>query len=99
MDIIHQCLSLVPVPYLAYAFSALRLIWSSVQQAQASKRQLDILSELVAQLLKTLNGQYRARRLLQVQTSKLLIDLRGFVVVTLPCQNLGHSLESVAQIT
>jgi hypothetical protein len=90
MDIVHQCLSLVPVPYLAHAFSALRLIWSSVQQAQASKRQLKILSELIAQLLMTLDGQYRAQRLLQVQTATPLTHLRGFVLFTLPCQDLGR---------
>jgi hypothetical protein len=89
MDIIHQCLSLAPVPYLAPAFSLLRIIWSSVEQAQASKRQLEALAQSIAQLLQTLDGQYRAWQPLQVQTSEPLADLCGFVIFTLPCQDLG----------
>ncbi|KIM80594.1 hypothetical protein PILCRDRAFT_822332 [Piloderma croceum F 1598] len=45
MNIVQQCLSLAPVPYLALAFSALRFICSSVEQAQASKWQLKALPE------------------------------------------------------
>ena len=71
MDIIHQCSSLAPVPYLAPAFSLLQVILSSVEQAQASKRQL----EFLAQLLQTLDGQYRAWQQQHVQTSKTLTDL------------------------
>ena len=89
MDIIHHCLALAPVPYLAPAFSLLRIIWSSVEQAQASKRQLEGLAQSIAQLLQTLDGQYRAQKLLQVQTSKALTDLCGFVIFTLPCWDSG----------
>jgi hypothetical protein len=81
MDIIQHCLSLAPLPYLSPAFSALRFIWSSVQQAQASKRQLEALTQLIAQLLKTLDSEYRARRLLQASTSRPLDGLRRFVVL------------------
>ena len=83
MDIIHHCLSLAPLPYLSPAFSALRFIWSSVQQAQASKRQLEALTQSIAQLLQTLDAQYRAGRILQATTSKPLDDLCRFVVFTL----------------
>ena len=79
MDIIHQCLSLAPVPYLAFAFSALRFIWSSVEQAQACKRQLEGLSQSIAQFLQTINGEYHAGRLLESRTSTPLTDLREFV--------------------
>jgi hypothetical protein len=75
MNIIQQCLSLAPVPYLAPAFSALRFICSSVEQAQASKLQLKALAQTIAQLLQTLDREYRARRLLQVRTSGPLADL------------------------
>jgi hypothetical protein len=75
MDIIHQCLSLAPVPYLATAFSALRFIWLTIQQVQASNGQLEVLAETVAQLLQTLNEEYRAGRLLQDKTSMHLADL------------------------
>jgi hypothetical protein len=80
MDIIHQCLSLVPVPYLAPAFSVLKHIWSSVQQAQASKQQLKVLTQSIAQLLRTIDEEYRAQRLLKSRTSTPLANLHGFVV-------------------
>lgn len=93
MDILHQCLSLVPVPYLAPAFAAFRFIWSSVEQAQASKQQLKVLTQSIAQLLQTLNGQYRAQRLLEVQTSKSFTDLCGFVMFVLLLYWFGHLWE------
>jgi hypothetical protein len=99
MDFIHQCLSLAPVPYLAPAFSALRLICSSVEQAQASKRQLEALAQSIAQLLQTLNGQYRAGRLLQARTSTPLADLRGFVVLNYNTLDLGCLSEPIIQLT
>jgi hypothetical protein len=84
MDIIHQCLSLAPVPYLGPAFSAFKFIWSSVQQVQASKQQLETLAQSIAQLLQTLNGEYRAGRLLQAGTSSPLTNLRRCVRITVP---------------
>ena len=79
MDIVHSCLSLAPVPYLVTAFDALSFIWTSVQQAQASKRQLEALSQSIAQLLHSLDGEYRSGRLLDVKTAAPLTDLCGFV--------------------
>ncbi|KIM87192.1 hypothetical protein PILCRDRAFT_303643 [Piloderma croceum F 1598] len=75
MDIIQQCLSLAPVPYLVPAFSVFRFICSTVEQAQASKQQLQALSQTIAQLLSTLNKEYRAGRLLQTKTSTPVADL------------------------
>ena len=89
MDIIHQCLSVVPVPYLAPAFAAFRFIWSSVEQAQVSKQQLKALTQSVAQLLQTLHDQYRTGRLLETKTSKPLADLCGFVVLMSSVLELG----------
>src|SRR5882762_8792548 len=89
MDIIYQCLSVVPVPYLAPAFAAFRFIWSSVEQAQASKQQLKALTQSVAQLLQTLHDQYRTGRLLETKTSKPLADLCGFVVLMSSVLELG----------
>ena len=79
MDIVHLCLSLTPVPYLAPAFSALRFICSSIAQAKASKLQLEALAQSIAQFLKTLNGEYRAGRLAQGGTSTSLVSLHRFV--------------------
>jgi hypothetical protein len=71
-----------PVHHLASAFSALRFIWSTVEQAQVSKRQLDALAQSIAQLLQTLDGEYRAGRLLPVETSMPQADLCRFVGFT-----------------
>jgi hypothetical protein len=88
MDIIQQCLSLAPVPYLAPAFSVLRFIWSLVEQAQASKQQLQVLAQTIAQLLRTLNREYSAGRLRQAKTSMPLGDLHKFVLSTTVSQTL-----------
>lgn len=78
MDIVQQCLSLAPVPYLGLAFSVFRSIWSSVQQVQASKEQLRVLAISIAQLLKTLDAEYHSRKLTEAQTSAPLADLRRY---------------------
>jgi hypothetical protein len=83
MDIIQQCLSLAPVPCLGSAFSTLKFIWSSIQTAEASKRQLRALTESIAQLLQTLDSEYQAERLLKVQTSTPLANLHRFAMLTL----------------
>jgi hypothetical protein len=75
MDIIQQCLSLAPVPYLVLGFSVLKFIRSSVEQAQASKWQLEAPAQTIAQLLLTLKEEYGAGRLLQARTLMPLADL------------------------
>ena len=75
MDIVQQCLSLTSVPCLISAFSAFKFIWSDVEQAQVGKTQLEVLAQSIAQLLLTLDGEYRAGRLQQVRTSVPLGDL------------------------
>ena len=85
MDIIHRCLGLAPVPYLSHAFSVSSSSGHRLdQQAQASKRQLESLSQSIAQLLCMLDGEYGAKRLLEVKTSTPLADLRRFVMLILP---------------
>ena len=85
MDVVHLCLSVTPVPYLAPAFSALRSIWSSIESAKASKCQLEVLAQSIAQLLKALDGQYRNGRLVQARTSTPLADLHRFVKFIMWC--------------
>jgi hypothetical protein len=75
---------LAPVPYLGTAFSVFRFIYSSVEQAQASKHQLQALSQTIAQLLSTLNKEYRAGRLVQAKTFTSVADLVLFVVFAVP---------------
>jgi hypothetical protein len=85
MDVVHLCLSVTPVPYLAPAFSTLRFIWSSIAQAKTSKLQLEALAQAIAQLLKVLDGEYRAGRLLQGRTSIPLAGLHRFVEFIMSC--------------
>ena len=75
MDAIHVLLSLAPVPYLGPAFSVFKFLWSQITQVQASKQQLEVLAQSLAQLLQTLNTEYRAGRLLQARSSTPLTDL------------------------
>ena len=75
MDVIEQFLSLTPVPYLAPAVALLNFIWSTVQQVQASKGQLLVLTSYISQLLCTLNAEYHANRLLGTKTAISLDDL------------------------
>jgi hypothetical protein len=79
MDTIQQCLSLPPVPSLTTAFSALKFISLAVKQVQVSKIQLKVLTQAIAQLLQTLNDEYREGRLLQATTSTPLANLCRFV--------------------
>jgi WD40 repeat protein len=85
MDVVHLCLSLTPVPCLSQTFSVLRFIWSSIERANASKCQLEALAQSIAQLLKALNGEYQAGRLLQARTSTPLADLHRFVKFIMLC--------------
>ena len=97
MDIVQQCLSLNPVPYLAPAFAAFKVIWPSVQQAQASKQQLDVLALSIAQLLIALNDEYRTGRLVPAKTSAAFDDLCRFVKSATPsalmCTLIVQALE------
>ena len=89
MDIVRHCL------YLAPAFAALKFIRSSAEQVQASKSQLEALVQLIAQLLQTIDGEYRAGRLLQVRTSVALTDLSRFVRFTIPSILLCRSIMQI----
>jgi hypothetical protein len=79
VDVMDAFLALGPVPYLSNAISILRTIWKSVQQAKASNEQLRTLSYTIAQLLMTLDTEYRARRLTQAQTSVQLDQLDRYL--------------------
>lgn len=76
MDIVQHCLSLTPVPGLGPAFGVLRFIWLSVEQAQSCQEQLVALTQSTAQLLETLDVQYRGGRLSEANTS---VPLRRLV--------------------
>jgi len=100
MDTIQQCLSLAHVPFLYPAFSAFNLIWQCIQEAPASKRQLEVLAQSIAQLMIALDGEYRRGRLFPARMSTAFNDLCGFVrstswralMCTLILQALGRHL-------
>ncbi|KIM77036.1 hypothetical protein PILCRDRAFT_12391 [Piloderma croceum F 1598] len=98
MNIIHQCLSLAPIPYLAPAFSILRFICSPIEQAQASKQQLRALAQTIAQLLCMLNEEYRAGRLVRAKTSTSVANLDRFVSLTVSLTLLFTKGHGIAQI-
>ena len=75
MDIIDDCLSLVPVPYLNVAFRIFRTIWSSVEQVQTGRGQVRLLAQCIAQLLRNLDAQYASHRLTREDTIAPLADL------------------------
>ncbi|KAJ7699658.1 hypothetical protein B0H17DRAFT_1049151 [Mycena rosella] len=79
----HQLLDVIlgitPVPGLSAAFSLLKIIVSSVQQAREGKRQLEALAYGVAQLLDTLNIEFRASRLFESASVKPFQDLHSLL--------------------
>ena len=79
MDIIENCLSLAPVPYLVPAFKGFKFIWTTVQQVQASKKQLEILAQAISQLLETLDTEYRSGKLAPATTFQSLDRLNKYV--------------------
>ena len=83
MDIVQQCLLIAPVPCLAIDFSALKFIWSSIQQVLVSKWQLEALAQLIAEILQTLNKEYRAGHLHEGQASMPLEYLNRFMGFTM----------------
>jgi hypothetical protein len=76
MDIIQQGVSLPPVPCLDLAVSRLKSIKTFVKPGQAGKQQLAALAQSLEQLLTTLNGEFRAGKLLHTRTEMALADLQ-----------------------
>lgn len=63
------------------AISIFRIICQLAQQMQASNEQLSALNHTIAQLLQTLDKEYRNQRLAQAQTSAQLDELDRCVVI------------------
>ena len=79
MDNIKEFLNIVPVPGLQHAFTIFTTILSLVQQTQAFKEQLQVLTTCTVTLLKTLDMQYRTGELTEESTFHHLQDLHKFV--------------------
>jgi hypothetical protein len=76
MDIIEDCLCLVPVPYLNLAFRLFANIWRGVEQMQNCRAQLTVLAQCIASLLRSLHAQYTSERLTPEATATPLLELR-----------------------
>ncbi|KAJ7024029.1 hypothetical protein C8F04DRAFT_166492 [Mycena alexandri] len=77
--ILDVILMVTPVPGLSAAFHLLKLIVSAVQQASKSKARLLVLAQSAAQLLETLNAEFRASRLSQSTCARPLADLHSLL--------------------
>jgi hypothetical protein len=73
--VLRTVLAEVPVPGLSSAFKLFTFIVSAVQTAQESKKQLQVLTKGVGELLSTLNGEFRGSRLVAANCVKPLADL------------------------
>lgn len=82
-DIISVCLSLAPVPGLHFAFTTLRWVITTTNQVQDSKEQIRNLTESLAQLMFTVNEQYKKGKLLETDTRRALEGLEGYVTATI----------------
>jgi hypothetical protein len=72
---LHAVLGEIPVPGLSSAFRLFKFIVSSVQAAQESKKQLQVLAKGVGELLFTLNSEIRESRIVVANCVKPLADL------------------------
>lgn len=95
MDLIHDCLSLVPVPFLSVAFKIFKSIHSSVQQIQGNEAQLRALAQCVAQMLHCLNTQYETRQLSMNGTTACLEQLVQSVIPLQPLPSPDTLLNTV----
>jgi hypothetical protein len=82
-DVVSVCLSLAPVPGLHFAFTTLRWVIATTNQVQDSKEQIRNLTESLAQLMFTVNEQYKKGKLLETDTKRALEGLEGYVNVLL----------------
>jgi hypothetical protein len=74
--VLDVILGITPVPGLYAAFNILKLIVYAVEQASKSKQRLAILAQCAAQLLKTINVEFSASRLVHSACREPLNDLQ-----------------------
>ena len=80
MEAFENILSVTPVPCLSNIFTVFRFISQTVQQAQTSQAQLGALAHIIAQLLQTLDREYRGGRLSESATSAPRESLQKSVI-------------------
>ena len=78
-DIISVCLSIQPIPGLHFAFTTLTWIVNTTKQVQDSKEQIGTLTLGLAQLMKTVNEQYKQGKLIERDTKAALHSLETYV--------------------
>lgn len=59
LDSVSSLLTLVPVPGLQGAWKGFKALWDLVQQVHECRSQLELLSSLIAELLRTLDGKLK----------------------------------------
>lgn len=75
MDVLGAAVNLAPVPYLNLAFSLFQLIVTSTEQVQTNKEQFRLLKDTVATLLRTVDREYKNRKLRVESTRTAIADL------------------------
>jgi hypothetical protein len=92
-------IQLAASPCLAPAFSVATFISSMAQQVRASREQVVALAASINTLLKTLDAEYHAERLLEDQTSSALKNLTEYVDNALQRNPLLISVETGEKLT
>jgi hypothetical protein len=80
-----EVVSATAVPCLIIAFGLVRTISNALQDVKASKYQLQSLGSATAQLLETLNNEYKAGHLSEATTSVALEELHKSVDISPGC--------------
>ncbi|KAJ6518088.1 hypothetical protein C8R47DRAFT_1189465 [Mycena vitilis] len=74
--LVDAALSAIPVPGLSTAWTVFKFIIDGVNAVQASKGQLELLAQAVAQLLTALNSGFKDSKLIMVDCAVQLNDLK-----------------------
>lgn len=80
MDVVEDIVSRVPLRHLSDIFTIFKLFWQNVQSVQVNQEQFRVLAYCIAQLLQTLDQEYRVGHLAEHETFTSLEGLRKFVL-------------------
>jgi hypothetical protein len=76
----HDIFSLIPPSHLLSIFTVFKAIWKAIPSVQMNQEQLRTLASCIAELLQTLDQQYRTGKLQENNTSEILDDLDKSVI-------------------
>lgn len=80
MDVVEDIVSRAPLRHLSDIFTIFKLFWQNVQSVQVNQEQFRVLAYSIAQLLQTLDREYRAGHFGEHKTFVSLEGLRKFVL-------------------